>query len=59
VPCKEAFQRATSLALQVEVLMASTSVAVSKPHLAIGDKCWKTNLEAVGVRNLHLVEARI
>jgi hypothetical protein len=25
----------------------------------VGEECWKTDLEAVGARSLHLVEARI
>jgi hypothetical protein len=59
VSSTEAFQRATTLALHVEVPMASALAMASNPDLTVGEECWKTGLEAVGARNLHLVVARI
>jgi hypothetical protein len=59
VSSMEAFQRAAALPIQVEVSMASASAMTSNPDLVVGEECWKSNLEAMGTRNLHLVVTRI
>jgi hypothetical protein len=53
----EAFQRVVTLALQVELPMASA--VASNPNPVVGEECWKTDLEVAGARSLHTVMARI
>jgi hypothetical protein len=57
VSSTEAFQRAAAPTLQVEVSMTSATASNSDP--AVGEECWKTDLEAAGPKSLHPVAARI
>jgi hypothetical protein len=59
VPSTEVFQRASALAFQMEVPMASSSVKISNPDPHVGEECWKTDLETAGAISLHLVVDRI
>jgi hypothetical protein len=53
----EAFQRAATLALQLEVPTASMTASNSDP--TAGEECWKTDVEVAGARSLHPMVAKI
>jgi hypothetical protein len=42
--------------LQVE--LSTTSMAASNPNPIVGEECWKTDLDAVGTKSLHIVAVR-